>query len=387
MTRFQRENGANSRGTGENVFAIAPANSEVVPGTEAMPLIGRVNKPRTLDELDRELAAQEAGLQRCRFPVSEIRVEPGRLIAGRREFLLTDAGERRLCKRFQAPAEYVATIKPSFRALLLQDHLFEGRYADDKLSDKNSCLLIRGDTFLDLGRSDLYTLNNATVVEAVREGVGSAAAELEVRGFHVDDESFALDTVSPQLAEEVRPGDILRAGVHVEHSQLNGQATQVMAYVTRLVCKNGMVHRECLGQSRSTPRTRRLSVDRPEAKEMQKAQIRKLVAETWGGLKEKLGVIRRLRDKDLSDVRNTLERFLRQAHLYSRALMDSLLVAWEQEGSEKSAFGALNAITRVATHSTELPSWKRQRLARLAGVYANQNVHLCPHCFSILATR
>jgi hypothetical protein len=67
--------------------------------------------------------------------------------------------------------------------------------------------------------------------------------------------------------------------------------------------------------------------------------------------------------------------------------MDHLLLAWEAEGSEPSAFGALNALTRVATHSAELPEWQRQRLSRLAGIFANQDVHLCPHCFSVLATR
>jgi hypothetical protein len=49
-------------------------------------------------------------------------------------------------------------------------------------------------------------------------------------------------------------------------------------------------------------------------------------------------------------------------------------------------FRALNALTRVATHSLDLAEWQRNRLARLAGIYANQDVHLCPHCFSILTS-
>jgi hypothetical protein len=116
---------------------------------------------------------------------------------------------------------------------------------------------------------------------------------------------------------------------------------------------------------------------------MQTAQIRKLVTDTWSGLQEKLAAIRRLGDKRV-EVRAALERFLRQAHLYSVSLMAQLLHAWEEEGGESTAFGALNALTRVATHSPELPPWQRHRLSRLAGVYANQDVHLCPHCFSII---
>jgi hypothetical protein len=308
------------------------------------------------------------------------------MIAGDREFHLGEEGFRRLCKRLQAPAEYLATFKPDLRARVLQDHLAEGRFAASRVTDKTSCVVSRDGDFLDLGRSDLFTLDGSAVVQALREGVGDDAAVLEVQNLHMDDETISLDVVSPRIAEEVRPGDILRAGVHVAHSHLDGYATEVMAYVHRLMCLNGLVQRQCLGKKRgSTPRTRRLPAFRTHVREMQMAQVRKLVADAWSGLREKLAAIRRLRDKAV-EVQPVLERFLRQAHLFSRGLVGRLLQAWEEEGGEPSAFGALNALTRVATHSAELPLWQRRRLSRLAGVYANQDVHLCPHCFSVLAT-
>jgi hypothetical protein len=363
--------------------AIAPANRE---RGEAGP-IGPANKPRTLDELLREVTEREAGVQRQPFPATKVQIEPGRLIAGDKEFRLGDEALRRLCRHFQAPADYLTRLKPELRSRLLQEHFAEGRYADPKLTDRTSCIISRGDSFLDLGRSDLLTLDNAAVLQAVRDGVGGDAPALEVRTLHLDDESMTLDVVSPLLAEEVRPGDILHAGVHVRHSQLAGEATQVLVYVIRQLCENGLVQRQCLGEARrSTPRARRLSAERPEAREMQSAQIRRLVTETWGGLQQKLTAIRRLKDKRV-EVRTALERFLRQAHLFSHALLGRLLQAWEQEGGEATAFGVLNALTRVATHAPQMPGWQRQRLSRLAGIYANQDVHLCPHCFSILAMR
>lgn len=373
----------------ESVTVIPPANSPASDRTAFKHdlSIRPANKPGTLQAVLDQMTEQEAGLQRNPFPASQLRVEADRLIAGDREFRIGNEGLRRLCKWFRAPADYLASLKPQTRARVLQDHFAEGRHGHARLNDGASYVLSRDGTFLDLGRSDLLTLDNATVVEAVREGIGEHATELEVQNLSVDDESFTLEIVSSRIADEVRPGDVLRGGVHVTHSQLEGEATQVLAYVNRLVCSNGLVQRQCVGEKRrSTPRTRRLSADRPEARDMQRAQIRKLVAETWEGLSKKLDVIRRLQDKSV-EVRPVLERFLRQAHLYSQSLMERLLEAWEIEGSEPSAFGALNALTRVATHSAELPSWQRQRLSRLAGVYANQDVHLCPHCFSVLATR
>ena len=272
-------------------------------------------------------------------------------------------------------------------ARIIQEHFNEGRFADPKLTDGTSCIVSRDGAFLGLGRFDLLTLDNVAIVQAVWEGVGTDAPALEVQNLHWDDESFALEVVSPRLAEEIRPGDVIRAGVHVNHSQLDGEATQVMAYVLRLLCENGLVQRQCLGEKRgSTPRARRLPADRPEAREMQIAQVSRLITDIWGGLQEKLAAIRRLQDKRV-EVSTALERFLRQAHLFSRALMSQLLRAWEAEGGEATAFDALNALTHVATHAREMPAWQRQRLARLAGVYANQDIHLCPYCFSIIAPR
>jgi hypothetical protein len=275
-------------------------------------------------------------------------------------------------------------LSPGLRARILQEHFQKGRCPDAKLTDKTSSIISRGETFLDLGRSDLFTLDHVAVVTAICEAVGGNGSDLEVRNLCLNDHSMTLDLVSPQLAEEVRPGDVLRGGLHVAHSEYYGQATQIMGYVLRLLCINGLLQRQCLGESRrSTPRTRRLAMSHPEAREMQMDQIRKIVARTWSG-QEKLAAISQLQNKEV-EIKLTLERFLRQAHLFSRGLMDLLLQAWETEGREQSAFGALNALTRVATHASELPGWKRQRLARLAGIFANQDVHLCPHCFSVLA--
>ncbi|CAN5135274.1 hypothetical protein BH10PLA2_BH10PLA2_26490 [soil metagenome] len=375
-------------------FLIHPASNDGIPsniGSDAEPsnTTGPADSKRTLEEIFGEMRTAEASLSREQFPLSQIRVRDDRVVAGDCEFLLPEEGLRRLCRRFQAPADYLASRTPSMRASLLEEHLAEGQRSDPKLTDSTSYLITRGEVFLDLGRSDLFTLENTAVVNAVREGItaaGGDARTLEVKNFDLrEDASLSLDIVSPHLAEEVRAGDIIQAGVHVTHSQLNGEATQVLAYVNRLVCTNGLVQRQCLGQEgRRMPRARRLSTSHPEAQERQQAQVRKLVSDTWSGLHARLGAIRNLQSKRVVGVQGNLERFLRQAHLYSRSLMNRLLRAWEIEGSEATAFGALNALTRVATHSRELPGWQRQRLARLAGIYANQDVHLCPQCFSIL---
>jgi hypothetical protein len=95
--------------------------------------------------------------------------------------------------------------------------LAEGRRARRGLTDETSCILSRDGTFLDFARSDLLTLDDASVLAAACEGVGDLARTLEVQGLGLGDESFVVDVVSPQVTEEVRPGDVIRGGVHIAH--------------------------------------------------------------------------------------------------------------------------------------------------------------------------
>jgi hypothetical protein len=67
-------------------------------------------------------------------------------------------------------------------------------------------------------------------------------------------------------------------------------------------------------------------------------------------------------------------------------MMPRLLEAWRVEGEENTHYGAVNALTRVATHDLDLSERQRRVLAALAGILAFSEVHLCPRCFSVLGT-
>jgi hypothetical protein len=72
--------------------------------------------------------------------------------------------------------------------------------------------------------------------------------------------------------------------------------------------------------------------------------------------------------------------------MHSARLLNLVDAAWKTEGGESTAYGFLNALTRVATHEIELSVPQRRRLDLLAGIFAGQDVHLCPACFSVMAT-
>jgi hypothetical protein len=357
----------------EGGTSIAATNSESIRGAN--------RKRLPFDVATSRIIEHGKGLGSERFPLSRLRVEGDRVIAADREFRLDAEGVRRLCGHFRAPTDYLERLSPKLRDDLLAFHLCSMGQGRGRLNDGSSRIIHRDGVFIDLGRADLHTLGAGEVLHAVRDGFGNEAATFEVQGLDIQDEAFRLDIVSPSVSAEVRRGDVIEAGVRVEHAYTGERATTIMAFVVRLVCSNGMVHRECVG-SRRTARTRRLDANRDDAGILQVEQVRRLTAEIRQELEPKLAAIRRLAEERAD--RGQLEQFLRQARMHSRGLVDQLRHSWAAEGDEQTAFGLFNALTHLATHGTELSARQRGMLARLAGIYANRSSHLCAHCFSIL---
>jgi len=252
------------------------------------------------------------------------------------------------------------------------------------LTDANTAIISRAGEFINLVRSDLALVPSTAVLGALKDGVGNDAASLRIQRFAINDERMQIDVVSPIQSEEVRPGDVVEAGIRMSHSMVGEFATSVSSYIHRLVCANGMTHRECLGRQKT--RTRRLG-DQAGASQQQVEQIRRLVAMTWEGLHEKLAAIKRLQDQPIDDVEQGWRPFLTRARMNSNRIVFLLRQAWHTEGREPTAFGMLNALTRVATHATEVSAMQRGILERLAGVMAMADVHLCPRCFNFVSER
>jgi Domain of unknown function (DUF932) len=357
----------------EEITLIGATNSNSIGGANRLRLSFDVAASRIIEDA--------RGLGSERFPLSQLRVEGNRVITGEREFRFDAESFRRLCGHFRAPTDYLERLSPKLRDDLFAFHLRSMGQGPGRLNDASSRIIYRDGVFIDFGRADLHTLGARDVLHAVRDGFGADAATFEVEGLEIHEEAFRLDLVSPSVAAEVRPGDVLQAGVRVEHAYTGERATTIMAFVVRLVCSNGMVHRECVG-SRRTARTRRLDASREDAGILQVEQVRHLTEEIRKELEPKLDAIGRLA-QERADA-SQLERFLRQARMHSRGLVDQLRQSWAAEGDEQTAFGLFNAMTRLATHGTAVSARQRGMLARLAGIYANRSDHLCPHCFSIL---
>jgi hypothetical protein len=364
--------------SGREQTAIRGANSPA-NGSGHDPLGG------SLADAVREIDGQENVTDRpC--PVDEIRIEPGYLLAGPTRYALGGKGVRRLCRLFSAPAEYIEKLNPELQALVLQHHLDRGDYRRSRLTKDNSVVLSRGADFVNLVRGDLLTLSGGEVLRAVQEGAGSLIPSLRVRSLAFGEESFQIEMLTEQIAVEARRDDLLHGGIRLKHSWLGEFATSIEAYAFRLVCANGLVRMECVRRrsARSVPRTRRLDRSQENARALQYEQVQRMAEDVFTHLEEKLQSVRRLQDQPF-DLDN-LGRFLQQARMHSEPMRGRLEAAWREEGSDASAFGALNTLTRLATHATDLSARQRTDLERLAGMFAGHgsSPRICPHCMSVL---
>lgn len=330
----------------------------------------------TIDEAVKEMMQVEEHLVEDELAAEELRAESGYLLAPGRQYRLADEGMERFCKRLGAPSKYLMTLDYEVSAPVIQHHLDRGDLGEGRLT-----LIVRDGAFVAFGRTDLQRLTGAEVIQAVLAGIGPESESLHVSGMSCACDSYQLDLLSEDVSEEVVPGDIVRAGLRITHSLIGEHATHIACYVFRLVCANGLTHRECAGTR--AVRTRRLPVCDPDARRLQIAQVERLAGQAWSTLRRKLHAMRALRDEQV-DVRKFLERWLLRARLSSRNLMPMMLQAWEAEGSEPNAFSALNAMTSVATHQLTLPLRQRRTLFTLAGLIAFRNLHICPKCFSLL---
>lgn len=331
---------------------------------------------QTIEDAVREVANHEAGLQIHQVQSHDLRADGFALWSDSLRWDLQQQGLQHFCGRARAPADYLAKLTPGLAGRLLQHHIDQGDIGVGTLT-----LVSRGGVFLAVKRSDLAELTGTEVLQSVLEGIGHQTAPLSAAGPSFTPDSFAVDILSDETSREVSPGDVIRGGLRIEHSFIGEWATVIQTYFLRLVCANGMVHRECAGSK--AVRTRRLRSDWADAKQQQMTQVRRLAQREWEKLGTKLAALQALQDTRI-EVEAFLERWVRQARLSPRNLLPVLRQAWREEGAPQTAFGAINALTRVATHSTRVCPRQRRILSRLAGLLAFRQLHWCPRCMSLL---
>jgi Domain of unknown function (DUF932) len=321
-------------------------------------------------------------------PIERLAVTENALTFGTNSFAMDQNARSRLFTKASAPAAYLSGRSIDVQSLALQEHLRQGDFGN------NPKIVVRNDQVFTIVSGTLIRLSHAELLSAVMDALGRFADTLSVSRIDLRDGRLELELLSPIKALEIRRDDVVKAGLYISHSQYGDQATQIQAFIYRLVCENGMMRRECVS-SEGIVRTRRLPVDFPNGRELLLDQVRRLTTRTWDSLEPQLQELRASAERR-TDVKQLLKQWLQRARISTRVsegaddqtartLMDRLHTAWRDEGSENTYWAAVNALTRVGTHDLELSPRQRRVLTLLAGLLAFSAAHLCPRCFSVLS--
>src|SRR5262245_47195674 len=90
--------------------------NKLVPAPIAGPLIPAPITP--WEAALQQVEAHEAGLNRKRFPIHQLRLRDDKLIVGDHELEIDDDGFEQLCRPFKVPPDYLARLCPELRSEL-----------------------------------------------------------------------------------------------------------------------------------------------------------------------------------------------------------------------------------------------------------------------------
>jgi hypothetical protein len=317
-----------------------------------------------------------AKFSKNRVDIQELRFDQEGVIYKGRLYRMNQDRRTRLFDKLGAPGKYLKLLPAKLQADALAFHADSGKFRRSPL------LITTGDEAVTFRWGNLICLEDFEVLEAVADPLGADADSLLLQKIELTDESLNIQFVTPRKTIEVTPGDIVQSGLSINHHRFGSQATWIEAYNFRLACSNGMTRRECVNGELT--HTRRLSADDPENKILQIKQIRQLTKQTWNGLQQQLEAFRATAERP-ADVVTLLRSWLRKARISEKKMMPKLLAAWAREGSERTEYAAVNALTWVASHDDDAVKQRQRRLlASMAGLIAFKRVHLCKSCLSIL---
>jgi len=345
--------------------------------------------PLSFNELKARASLWDAEfLEMDPVPIERLAIADAALIFGKSSISLGQDARNRLFEKVGAPATYLEKRSIDVQMVALRDHIRQGGFG------RAAKPVLRDGELFTLRCDDLIELTHSEVLNAVAESLGDSVDGLKLSRIDYTDGRLELDLVSSEKAIEVRRGDLVTAGLHIEHSRYGNQATQVQAFVYRLVCENGMTRRECISGD-GIVRIRKLPASHPGGKELLLDQVRRLAARTWQNLEPQLRELRATSERH-ADVPHLLRQWVQRARFSTRTtsrnrarrvptVMDRLLAAWRDSGAEDTTYGAINALTWIGSHDPELSLRQRRTLSLLGGLLAMSRVHLCDKCFSLLS--
>lgn len=156
------------------------------------------------------------------------------------EFTVNDLAHKQVAQHLGIPASYYARLRSEYPTLL--DQNVNTLLSSMPDGERRMVRTIGGTARAFL--SDRYRrLDNFDLLEAILPTLMEMPG-LEIASCDVTEQKLYLKVTTSRIQAEVKPGDVVQAGLLVSNSEAGLGAVSVQPYSVRLVCLNGAVHND-----------------------------------------------------------------------------------------------------------------------------------------------
>ncbi len=174
-------------------------------------------------------------------------------LTGQGEFGVTDLAHGQIADHLGIPRRYYERLRQEGHASLLDTNV-NTLFRVEPASRLVRTLDGRARAFL----SDRYRrLDHEDLVEAIMPPL-SEIPGVEFPSCEITDSRLYIKALSPSIQGEIKPGDIVQAGVVISNSEVGLGSLTVSSLVYRLICKNGLITED---GTRRTHVGRRIGLD------------------------------------------------------------------------------------------------------------------------------
>lgn len=329
----------------------------------------------TLQEVLDQLTAHSKSLHEIGVMANELSIGvDGRLVVHGDALCLGPEARAALARFVRIPATGFDALDEEERSFL-----FNRRFPRLVPSSERLMIRAKDKTATAVVSADALRPSSAEVLNVVLEespgDMASHRADWRVDRFKLNGH-LELSLTSARLAIEPRVGDIVQAGVRIEHSETQRSATVLATALYRLVCSNGAIVEAC----RASRTVDFKGAERPDTRSAALAAIRSRAKEVWRNAKENLKALKSAAETPIENPRQALVSLGQELRL-GTPLRDALLDAFAEDPGD-TLYDIYNAMTRVATHSDALKnqSGLQHRLMAASGRLVDPHARRCTSC-------
>lgn len=334
---------------------------------------------KNLAETARELADQEATVERIEVPARQVALDTeGQLRIGDVVYPLSNQAAHQLWQGAGCPESVRDRMSGKTRAAVFEE-LFSQRVDEERVPGQLRLMVGQTGTVEGYTDASLIDVRPSQLVQSTLDVLpeGLSAEEVLVGQQKVAPTLIALKCYVEAIQSEPRKGDVVYGGIDLLQSLTDDGAIQVKSYLHRLACSNGAIVPVLIGEQQA--RIRRLP-HRTHTVDDVCHQVRRVADGAWRQLEAKLGNLQTLLQHP--PVTEDFVRGLRTRYSLNEQVIGSVLAAMEQDEMEPtgSQYDFFNALSRIATHHFDLEDRMQRRLMDAAGEWSQRYANQCGQC-------